>query len=85
MSFYLKLEDQYIHSLTFYNEDKEYFWYLITIIIDPPEAVKKFKINTEVRKPALCKINIPNNTNKTLIYKVLINGDYLSGDPTIEI
>lgn len=63
-----------MNAITFTDKDGKYFWYLITVDVEAPESVKTFDIFTEIRKPTVCKIDIKNEQNKEIMYKVIING-----------
>ena len=74
-----------MNAITFTDKNGKYFWYLITTEIAPPEALKTFDIFTEIRKPAICKIELKNDLPKEVLYKVVISGSNLSGEPDFYI
>lgn len=75
----------FMYSVTFTDEIGRYFWYLITLHVDSPEPSRLLSINSEIRKPTILKIELDNQKNKAVTYKVMIIGDYLSGDKTFEL
>lgn len=70
-----------MNAVTFTDKEGKYFWYLITTDVDPPEAHRSYDIFTEIRKPTVCKIELKNEYAKEIMYKVVINGANLSGEP----
>ena len=80
VSFMPKIGGQFLNAITFTDKEGRYFWYLITSEIEPPEAISTFDIFTEIRKPSVCPIEINNNTDSEIHYKVLIHGSNLTGE-----
>ena len=80
INFTPKVGGQFMNAITFKDEAGKYFWYLITLTIDPPECADTFDIFTEIRKPIVCKIEVPNNTDKDLDFQVVFHGSGLNGE-----
>jgi hypothetical protein len=74
-----------LYSVTFMDEARRYFWYLLSFKIDSPESTLVLSLATEVRKPVAGKIELDNPGDTPLSLKVLICGDYLSGDGEVEV
>lgn len=75
----------FMYSITFTDDSGKYFWYLVTVHVDSPEPMKIMAISTEIRKPTACKIEIENPTDKKIFYKIVMMGEFLSGDSGFEI
>jgi hypothetical protein len=57
----------------------------MTIHVDSPEPLRILAASTEIRKPTALKIEIDNPSAKLVSYKVILIGDFLSGDRNFEI
>jgi hypothetical protein len=74
-----------LHSLTFRDDQKRYFWYLVELKVDSPEAIGTIKVQTEIRQPVAGVIRLENNSEVLMRYEVFILGDSISGDSAVEV
>jgi hypothetical protein len=75
----------FLYSVTFTDDNGRYFWYLLTVHVDSPEPSRTLSVATEIRKPAVCKVELDNPSSKTLHYKTIIIGEFLTGDGHFEL
>lgn len=76
---------EYTGSITFTEEDGgQYIWYTISVITDFPTTLKTTSLVTEIRKPLIHEIEIPNDGKESVNYEVILAGQGLSGPPLFE-
>lgn len=82
-----KLGGSFTGSITFIdqNDNNNYTWYTVQMIIDRSEAMKTIDISTVVRKPVVVDIEIFNPEKMDLTMEVLIHGEGLKGENFFEI
>jgi hypothetical protein len=85
ISFVPIIGGSFMYSATFTDDAGRYFWYLMTVHVDSPEPMKILGVTTEIRKPTACKIEIDNPSPRKVTYKVILIGDFLSGEQTFEL
>lgn len=85
LTFLPKLGGQFLNAITFTDDRGRYFWYLVTLKVDPPQAFKELSFQTEIRKPIVCKIDLENTSQREVTYQVVYQGEHLSGNPTVTV
>lgn len=75
----------FMYSVTFTDDAGRYFWHLLTVHVDSPEPLRTLLVTTEVRRPVACRVELDNPTARAVVYKVVLVGDFLSGDQSFEL
>lgn len=70
----------FMHSVKFTDAQGRYFWYLLSLQVEPDMSGNILELNTEQRKAVHRPITVHNNSNLPKKYKVVIKGQYLCGN-----
>lgn len=79
------LGGEFTGSVTFKNDQGHYWWYMVTLKVESSKFERQLDIVSPCRKALFQKIELENPINETVMFKVAIDNEYLSGQNQITL